>query len=59
MAGFRVDIIPVAPAADLGGAVVHVGINVTAEKPEGHIDTLDFIDMVLVLKDFQQESLTL
>ena len=58
VAGFGVIVVTVAPCMDLCGPVTHLRIHIGVEKPEGYIDTLDLVDMVLILENLWQQPLS-
>ena len=58
MAGFRIVVVSVAPGAHSGGAISNLRIYIGIEKPERNINSLDLIDVVLILKNLRQQPLT-
>ena len=59
MAGFRIIIIAVAPDSGCCRTKTDTGIRICIKEPEGHIDSLDFINMVLILKNLRKQAFSL
>ena len=55
MIGFGIVIVGIAPGPDHGRRILSICRNICVEKPEGDINSLYFINVILVLKDLGQE----
>ena len=53
--GFRVVIVGIAPVPGPGRGEVAVGIRLGVKQPEGHIHTLDFVQMALLPEQLRQK----
>ena len=58
IAGFRIIVVAVTPGTHPGGAIANLRIHIGIEKPERNINSLDLIDVVLILKNLRQQPLT-
>ena len=58
IAGFRIIVVAVTPGTYTGGAIANLRIHIGIEKPEGNINSLDLIDVVLILENLRQKPLT-
>ena len=52
---FRIIIIFIAPAPDLGRTIADIRIRIRIKQPEWNVNTLDLINMVLILKDLRKK----
>ena len=58
IAGFRIIVVAVTPGTHAGGAIANLRIHIGIEKPKRNINSLDLINVVLILKNFRQQPLT-
>ena len=56
VAGLGVIIVAVAPCADFSGTIAYLCVHIRIKQPERNIDSFDFVDMVLILKNFRQKA---
>ena len=55
-AGLRIVIITVTPYGNSGRTVTHLCLNIGIKQPEGNINPLNLINMILILKNLRQQS---
>ena len=58
IACFRIIVVAVTPGTHPGGAIANLRIHIGIEKPERNINSLDLIDVVLILENLRHKPLT-
>ena len=56
MIGFGIVIVGIAPGPDLSRLILAICRHLSIKEPEGNIDSLYFVNVILVLKNLGQEA---